>query len=60
MNIKEEALPGEKVRFVREIEQRGNRFGGRDHLDNVDLQHGGVATSAYGSRSNQDQRRRRI
>ena len=57
LNIKEEALPEfEKVRFVREIEQRGNRFGGRDHFGQRGPQHGGVATSAYGSRSNQGPR----
>ncbi|MFA6462239.1 MAG: DEAD/DEAH box helicase [Candidatus Woesearchaeota archaeon] len=57
LQIKEESLPEyEKVRFVREVERRGGRFGGGDHFGNRGPQHGGVATSAYGSRSNQGPR----
>ncbi len=53
LNIKEEPLPEfEKVKFVREEERRGSRFGGRDHFGQRGPQHV-VATSGsfHGNRS---------
>jgi len=57
LNIKEEPLPEfEKVRFVREEEHRGGRFGGHSHFGQRGP-HQGVATSAYGRNGNQGPRR---